>query len=131
MTMSGNDDELEDLRRRTDQGSRIEEEADQQAQNELATAIQEALEEIEDGDQQKTLSAWDGPLAALMIALEERPEDFQRIVTGIEREHGIEIEDPKRSEVLAQLMRIGLQETAPSVAEALRDAVQEHATRGL
>lgn len=129
--MSGNDDELEQLREQTDRGSRIEEAAGQEAQRELAQAIQEALEEIEDGDQQKTLSAWDGPLAALMIALDERPDDFERIVTGIEREHGIDIEDPKRSEVLAQLMRVGLQETAPDVAEALRDAVQEHATRSL
>jgi uncharacterized protein YpuA (DUF1002 family) len=129
--MSGDDEELEELRRQTDRGSRIDEAADQEAQHELASAIQSELEAIDDGDRQKTLSAWDGPLAALMTTLEDRPDDLEQVVQGIERELDVGLEDPKRSEILALLMRVGLQETAPDLADALRDAVQEHATRGL
>jgi len=129
--MSGNDDELEQLREQTERGSRIEEAAGQEAQRELARAIRQELEVIDEGDRQKTLSAWDGPLAALMATLEERPEDLDRVIEGVERELGITLDDPKRSRILALLMRVGLQQTAPDLADALRDAVQEHATREL
>jgi hypothetical protein len=125
------DDELEDLRKQTERGSRIETAADEADVATFREEIAEHLEEIDTGDRQKTLSAWDGPLAAFVAALEEHPERYEKVVDAIGDELGVELDNPKKSELLALTLRVGFQQVAPKEMDALREAVREDATKGL
>jgi nitrate reductase assembly molybdenum cofactor insertion protein NarJ len=125
------DDDLEDLRKQTERGTRIETAADEDDLATFRDAIGEHLEAIDAGDKQKTLSAWDGPLAAFVAALEDDPERYDAVADAIAEELDVALEDPKKSELLALTLRVGFQQVAPKEMEALREAVREDATKGL
>ncbi|SFC76448.1 hypothetical protein SAMN05444422_12311 [Halobiforma haloterrestris] len=61
------DDEIEELKQQTSQGDRLDEASAEQKRNDLKTAILEELEKIDEGDQQKVVSVWDGPMAASSV----------------------------------------------------------------
>lgn len=125
------DDDLEDLRKQTERGSRIETATDEADIATFRDAIADHLEAIDAGEKQKTLSAWDGPLAAFVAALEEDPERYEGVVDTIAEKLDVALEDPKKSELLALTLRVGFQQVAPEEMEALREAVREDATKGL
>jgi hypothetical protein len=124
-------DDLDDLRKQTERGTRIETAADEDDLATFRDAIGEHLEAIDSGDKQKTLSAWDGPLAAFVAALEDDPERYDAVADAIAEELDVALEDPKKSELLALTLRVGFQQVAPEEMEALREAVREDATKGL
>jgi len=76
-------------------------------------------------------SAWDGPLAALVAALEEDPERYEKVADAIGEELGVDVDEPKKSELLALTLRVGFQHVATEEMDALREAVREDATKGL
>lgn len=125
------DEDLEDLKRRTDTGSRIDEADSAEERRQLKEAIQGELEKIDAGERQKTVSVWDGPLAALIAALEERPADMERVGEQLQAELDVEVDEIDRSEVLRLALRAGFQGAAPDVMDTLRSAIQEQATKGL
>jgi len=72
--MAEDDDELAALREQTSHGDRIDEAAAEDAKRDLVEDILDELEAIDAGDKQKTISVWDGHLAAFIRALEENPD---------------------------------------------------------
>lgn len=125
------DEELAALREQTSQGDRIDQAASVEQKQDLVQAIVDELEAIDDGEEQKTLSVWDGALAAFIRALEENPDQMETVGHSLQQRLGTETSDIDRSEVLRLALRLGLQEAAPEQFDAVRDAVQKHATKGL
>ena len=125
------DDELAALRKQTSQGDRIDQAASAEQKQDLVEAIVEELEAIDAGEQQKTLSVWDGALAAFVRALESNPDQMESVGHSLQQRLGTDTTEIDRSEVLRLALRLGFQEAAPEEFDAVRDAVQKHATKGL
>jgi hypothetical protein len=125
------DDEIEELKQQTSQGDRLDEASAEQSHHALKTAILEELERIEDGDEQKVVSVWDGPMAALVRALENHPDQLEELGHNLQDELGVDEEDVDRSEVLRLALRLGLRTASPEVVEATREAVSDQATKNL
>jgi hypothetical protein len=121
------DTDLEELRRQTSRGDRLDEDTRRDDTAEFRERVERALEEIDAGDRQKTVSVWDGPLAAFVAALEDT-EDLQAVGTALQESLGEEVdaEAVDRSEVLRLALRLGFREAAPEYLEAARDTVREH-----
>lgn len=134
MVMSGEDDvDLEELKRQTSHGDRLDTDADNDERQELADAILAELGRIDAGEEQKTISVWDGPVAALVRALDEQPEQRAEIGTALRRQLDIETdaETIDRSELVRYALRLGFKQADPDTFEILRESVQEHATQDL
>ena len=125
------DDELAALREQTSQGDRIDQAASAEQKQVLVEAIVEELEAIDAGEQQKTLSVWDGALAAFIRALEDNPDQLEAVGHSLQQRLGTDTAEIDRSEVLRLALRLGFQEAAPEEFDAVRDAVQKHATKRL
>lgn len=125
------DDELERLREQTSQGDRIDEEADSGDQQQFVDDIVAELEAIERGDEQKTVSVWDGPLAAFVRALEANPDRMQELGEALEERLDVDEAEIGRSEVIRLALQLGFQEADPEAFDAVREAVKEHATQRL
>lgn len=125
------DDELEKLREQTEQGSRIDTAAETQRLDAFRASIAEYRAAIEAGEQQKTLSAWDGPLAAFVAALDDHPELYAEVSERLGDELDTDVDDPPKSELLALTLRVGFRDVADSELDALRDVIQEDAVEGL
>lgn len=125
------DEDLDALREQTSQGDRIDEAAKVDDRQSLVDDIIAELEAIESGEQQKTVSVWDGPLAAFIRALEANPEQMDDVGRALQNHLDVDEGDVDRSEVLRLALRLGFQEAASEEFDAVREAVQEHATRNL
>lgn len=126
------DDDLEALREQTSHGDRIDEAANEEATQDFVADIVAELDAIEAGDEQKTISVWDGPLAAFIRALEENPDRMDAVGEALQQRLDIEPdEEVGRSEVLRLALRLGFEQAAPNEFEAVRDAAREHATKRL
>ncbi|QSW98181.1 hypothetical protein SAMN06269185_0309 [Natronoarchaeum philippinense] len=125
------DDEIEELKQQTSQGDRLDEVSAEQKRNDLKTAILEELEKIDEGDQQKVVSVWDGPMAALVRALENHPEHLDDVGHRLQDELDVDQEDVDRSEVIRLALRLGLGTAAPEAMKATREAVSDKATKNL
>jgi hypothetical protein len=129
--MAEDDDDLAALREQTSHGDRIEEAAAEDAKRDLVEDILDELEAIDAGDKQKTISVWDGPLAAFIRALEENPDRLEDVGHALQRQLDIEEGDVDRSEILRLALRLGFQEAAPKEFEAVREAARKQATKSL
>lgn len=120
----------EELRAQTERGSRLDTEKQKQDENTLSNAILAELDNIDSGEKAKTLSVRDGNLAAILYALEERDE-MAEIGTQLQKELGrpLDSDAVTRSAVLAMAARIGLQEAAPEVVEAAKEAQKERVSQ--
>lgn len=125
------DEDLDALREQTSQGDRIDEAAKVDDRQSLVDDIIAELEAIESGEQQKTVSVWDGPLAAFIRALEANPEQMDDVGRALQNHLDVDEGDVDRSELLRLALRLGFQEAASEEFDAVREAVQEHATRNL
>ncbi|MFC6943245.1 hypothetical protein ACFQE8_25365 [Salinirubellus sp. GCM10025818] len=130
--MSENDDDdLATLREQTSHGDRLDEAPAAEQRQAFVDAIVAELEAIERGDQQKTVSVWDGPLAAFIRALEDNPDRLEEVGHALQRELDLDEHDVERSEVLRLALRLGFKKAAPEAFEAVREAAQQQATKGL
>lgn len=130
--MSDEDTKAELREKFGDKGDRLDEEARREGTAAFRDRVREALEEIEAGERQKTVSVWDGPLAAFVAALEDT-EDLEEVGTALQRELGLD-EDADaldRSEVLRLALRAGFRQAAPEHLDAAREAVRDHNTPDL
>lgn len=129
------DDEIdiEDLKRQTNHGDRLDSDADNNERQDLKDAILSELVAIDAGEQQKTISIWDGPTAALIRALDEQPDQRAEIGDALRRQLDIDSdEEPiERSELVRYALRLGFKQAAPDTVETLREAVRDHAIQGL
>jgi len=130
--MPDNDD-LERLREQTSHGDRIDE-TPATASDEpdpFVVTIQEELAAIDDGDRSKTISVWDGNLAAFIHALEAHPNHQQAVGEALAAELETDVDEVDRSNILRLALRVGFRNAAPDEFDALRTAVREHATKTL
>ncbi|MGB9934105.1 hypothetical protein [Haloarcula amylolytica] len=125
------DPDLEDLKAQTSQGDRLDSAAKEMDRQDLVDDIVDELEAIDAGDQQKTVSVWDGQLAAFIRALEANPEHLDAVGNGLQEQLDIQKTETDRSSVLRLALRVGFQEAAPEQFEAVREAVRKQATKGL
>jgi len=125
------DDDLAALREQTSQGDRLDEAASDEKKRDLTEAIVTELEAIDDGEQQKTVSVWDGHIAAFIRALEENPDRLEDVGHALQRQLDLDESEIDRSEVLRLGLRLGFQEAAPDEFESVREAARKQATKGL
>jgi len=125
------DEDLASLRERTSQGDRLDEAPAAERRRALVEAIVAELEAVEHGDRQKTVSVWDGPLAAFVRALEANPDQLEEVGHALQRELDLDAGEVDRSEVLRLALRLGFEQAAPDTFETVREAVREQATKGL
>ncbi|SFT10176.1 hypothetical protein [Halostagnicola kamekurae] len=125
------DDDLTALREKTSQGDRLDEAAAEEEQQEFVEEIVRELEAIDAGEEQKTVSVWDGHISAFVRALEANPEHLERVGHSLQRELDLEEGEVDRSVVLRLALRLGFQEADPEEFEAVREAAQRQATKGL
>lgn len=126
------DADLDELREATDHGDRLDEAAGAGVYDDLQRDMMEYLAEIDDGGRQKTVSVWDGDLAAFTAALDDNPEQLHAFGEALREELDVGgTGPPDRSEVLRLALRLGFREAAPDNMETARKAVKEHATQGL
>lgn len=125
------DDDLAALREQTAHGDRIDELAADDAKQKFVDDILAELDAIDAGDEQKTISVWDGHLAAFIRALEENPDRLEAVGHAFQRQLDLEEGDIDRSEILRLALRLGFQEAAPAEFEAVREAAREQAIKDL
>lgn len=125
------DDELAALREQTSHGDRIDEAAAEGERQKLIEDIVAELEAIDAGEQQKTVSVWDGHLAAFIRALEANPDQMDDVGHALQRQLDLDETDVDRSDILRLALRLGFREAAPKEFEALREAARKQATKGL
>ena len=125
------DDELAALREQTSHGDRIDSAATKEKKRELVEDILAELEAIDAGEQQKTISVWDGHLAAFVRALEANPERMDDVGHALQRQLDLDEGEVDRSDILRLALRLGFQEAAPHEFEAVREAAREQATKEL
>ena len=127
--MTDTDDELEQLRQKTDVGTRAQSATPGEQESDLEDAMVSLLGDVEAGEISKTLSVRDARLTALVRALEESG-DLDDVGTALQEELGREADADEidRSEVLRLAVRLGLQEAAPEVLDTARNAYARHAS---
>lgn len=125
------DDELAELREQTSHGDRIDEAVAEGEKQRLVEDIVTELEAIDAGEQQKTISVWDGHLAAFIRALEANPDRMADVGHALQRQLDLEEEGVDRSDILRLALRLGFREAAPKEFEAVREAARKQATKGL
>lgn len=125
------DEDLDALREQTSQGDRLDEAAKADDRQSLVDDIIGELEAIDNGEKQKTVSVWDGPLAAFVRALEANPEQMDEVGRALQKRLDVDEGDIDRSEILRLALRLGFQEAASEEFDAVREAVRDHATRNL
>lgn len=133
--MSEDDDvNLDELRERTETGSRLQEDAAafidvEDEADPFRQVLIAALAERQQAGSQRTVSFWDGELAGLLDALESRPERLQAVGVALQEALGRD-PDPNaidRSEVVQLATRLGIQEADPDLVESWREAVADSA----
>lgn len=120
------DDELEQLRKQSERGSRLEESSDDGES--LVADLVTVLNEIDDSesDRTKTIALRDKPVAALLATLDENPAQMTQVGQAFQRALDREPdEDFDRSEISRLAFRVALQEATPAVLEELKEAVAQ------
>ena len=131
--MSGDEDDVDlaALREQTSQGDRLDEAGSAEKKQALVDDIVSELEAIDGGEQQKTVSVWDGNLAAFIRALEDNPDRMEDVGQALQQRLDVDVGEADRSDILRLALRLGFQEAAPDEFDAVREAVGKQATRGL
>lgn len=124
-------DDLAALRDETSHGDRIDTAETESSHQAFVNDIVAELEAIDDGDKQKTVSVWDGHLAAFVRALEANPDRMASVGEGLQQQLNVDRDAVDRSEILRLALRLGFKEAAPDELDAVRDAAGEHATNQL
>ena len=104
-----------------DRGSTLDEEA--KATDRFVDDLAAALGAVDRGDVAKTVSFRDERPAALFNALGENDTELQQAVDDVRAAAGVDNDSPgDRSELLRLLVRVGLNEVTPRLAEAEKQA---------
>jgi len=104
-----------------DRGSTLDEEA--KATDRFVDDLAAALGAVDRGEVAKTVSFRDERTAALFNALGENDTELQQAVDDVRAAAGVDNDSPgDRSELLRLLVRVGLNEVTPRLAEAEKQA---------
>lgn len=126
------DEELAALREQTTHGDRLDEAANSAVSAAFVDTIVDELDAIDAGETQKTVSVWDGSVAAFLHALETHPEQLETVGADLQAALESSPDEPvDRSEVIRLALRVGLKEASPETFAALQEGVQQHAVKQL
>lgn len=133
MSDDADDIDLDELKEQTSHGDRLDSDADNDERQALKDAILDELARIDAGEEQKTISVWDGATAAFIRALDENPEQRAALGDALRRQLDIdEDQDPiERSELVRYALRLGFQQADSAKYDTLREAVRDHTTQDL
>ena len=124
MTDSGaGDNSLEDLRKATESGSKIDE---TEPDREFVETLVEALSQTDTARSNLNLTVNDPELWALFQALESDSERYREFREALD----LDPESGSREPVLRALLRIGVVNADPELAEEMRAALAERASEG-
>jgi len=128
MSDDTNTDELDELRKQTSTGNRLEAD-DPTAQPEFIDALVAALDEIDSGELSETVTAYDPKLAAVLQALED-DDQLEDVFTQLQETYNGEagLNNPSRSAIIRLAVRVGLQEGTADVIGELREAIERRQT---
>lgn len=110
-----------------EKGNRFASDADRE---EFKDELRAELEAIKEGEKQKTMSVWDGDMAAVIRALEDGDELTDRgeevgkkLQKALGRDENVDKLD--RSELMRMTFRLGLKNAAPNVVDDLLEVKKE------
>lgn len=133
--MSGDEPDLDTLREQTDTGNRLSQDTSKQSSesnvNPFEQSLRNALSERQEAGAQRTVSVWDGELAALLDALEGNPDRMESVGMALQDALGRDPnpEEIDRTGVMQLAIRSGLQNADPELVETWREAVADAARR--
>lgn len=122
------DDKLNELREEESKGNRLDRD-DPESQPGFVDVLEDALDEIDDGEISETISAFDPKLAAVLNALDEddrMDEVFKQLQEAYDGNSGLD--SPSRSAIIRLAVRVGLQEGTDDVLDDLATAVTRRET---
>lgn len=121
------DEDVDQLRQQTRTGDRASmTSVDDGFEDDLLDAVAARNE----SGAQRSVSIWDGDIAALLDALEENPERAEQLVERASEQFDISAaDDVDRSELVRVLIISGLAAVDPEVKESWRDAIGEYASQ--
>jgi hypothetical protein len=122
------DDKLNELREEESTGNRLDRD-DPESQPGFVDVLEDALDEIDDGEISTTISAFDPKLAAVLKALDEddrMDEVFEQLQEAYDGNSGLD--NPSRSAIIRLAVRVGLQEGTDDVLDDLATAVTRRET---
>lgn len=122
------DDKLNELREEESTGNRLDRD-DPESQPGFVDVLEDALDEIDDGEISTTISAFDPKLAAVLEALDEddrMDEVFEQLQEAYDGNSGLD--NPSRSAIIRLAVRVGLQEGTDDVLDDLATAVTRRET---
>ena len=128
--MGSDEDRAEELFQQSGEQRRTnvepEDGASEPSQPDVREAVREAYGEIEAGETNSNVSFRDDDLAALLVGLEDAGElvDVVEDAQDVVDRDG----DANRAEAIRSLVRVGLREVAPEVAEQAGAAKKDHLT---
>ncbi|WP_266083005.1 hypothetical protein [Haladaptatus caseinilyticus] len=110
-------DELEELKKSTQRGSRVEEGASRNSRD-FVDELVDAIDEVQNGDASKTLSLYDPKLSAVMVALQRDPELLS----------DWDMEEVDRSAIIRTALWRGLEQLDVDVEAKNKEAIKRYAT---
>jgi len=120
------DIDLEQVERDTRTGDHADLEAvDDQFEDDLFEAVQDRNET----GAQRSVSIWNGNIAALLDALEDNPERAEQLVEKAGNQYDISVDELDRSEVVRVLIISGLAAVDPELKESWTGAIGKHASQ--
>lgn len=128
---NSDDEDLAALREQTTHGDRLDEAATGGVSDAFVETLVAELEAVETGERQKTVSVWDGSLAAFLAALDSHPEQMEAVGAELQATLDASEREIDRSEIIRLAIRVGLSEAAPEAFSALQTGVQRHAVNQL
>lgn len=123
------DDELEQLRQQSTSGGGNRIDADAQQQDSAVDDLVDALERIDAGEDNATLSFWGKDEAALVDVVMADTERREAILGEFADELGVDVdpEEANQSDLLKLAIRHALANVDPDLFEDLREARRERA----
>ncbi len=124
-----NDDELEQLRQQSTSGGGNRIDADAQQQDSAVDDLVDALERIDAGEDNATLSFWGKDEAALVDVLMGDDERREEILAAFGDALGaeVDVEEASQSDLLKLAIRYAIADVDPELIEELREARRERA----
>lgn len=120
------DKDLDQLQEETSTGDRAQiESVDSGFEDDLFEAVAERNET----GATKSVSIWDGDIAALLDALEENPDRVEQLVEKASENYDISVDDVDRSEIVRVLLISGLAAVDPEVKNSWREAIGKYASQ--
>jgi hypothetical protein len=122
------DDKLNELREEESTGNRLDRD-DPESQSGFVDVLEDALDEIDDGEISTTISAFDPKLAAVFEAVcedDRMDEVFEQLQEAYDGSSGLD--SPSRSAIIRLAVRVGLQEGTDDVLDDLAPAVTRRET---